>query len=130
MKKLSQSSIEFFTLVGLGLVVAIFFVAFSINEVKEFGDKKEFFLIKDLALKLQKEVGVAANVEDGYIRTFTLPEKLDNIVDYFIIIKNNTITINSSKTVYTVAIPNTAGKNFTKGTNTVEKINGTIYVNR
>ena len=130
MKKLSQSSIEFFTLVGLGLVVAIFFVAFSINEVKEFGDQKEFFLIKDLALKLQKEVGVAANVEDGYIRTFTLPEKLDNIVDYFIIIKNNTITINSSKTVYTVAIPNTAGKNFTKGTNTVEKINGTIYVNR
>ena len=130
MKKLSQSSIEFFTLVGLGLVVAIFFVAFSINEVKEFGDKKEFFLIEDLALKLQKEVGVAANVEDGYIRTFTLPEKLDNIVDYFIIIKNNTITINSSKTVYTVAIPNTAGKNFTKGTNTVEKINGQIYVNR
>lgn len=130
MKKLSQSSIEFFTLVGLGLVVAIFFVAFSINEIKEFGDKKEFFLIKDLALKLQKEVGVAANVEDGYIRTFTLPEKLDNIVDYFIIIKNNTITINSSKTVYTVAIPNTAGKNFTKGTNTVEKINGQIYVNR
>ena len=130
MKKLSQSSIEFFTLVGLGLVVAIFFVAFSINEIKEFGDQKEFFLIKDLALKLQKEVGVAANVEDGYIRTFTLPEKLDNIVDYFIIIKNNTITINSSKTVYTVAIPNTAGKNFTKGTNTVEKINGTIYVNR
>ena len=130
MKKLSQSSIEFFTLVGLGLVVAIFFVAFSINEIEEFGDKKEFFLIKDLALKLQKEVGVAANVEDGYIRTFTLPEKLDNIVDYFIIIKNNTITINSSKTVYTVAIPNTAGKNFTKGTNTVEKINGTIYVNR
>ena len=130
MKKLSQSSIEFFTLVGLGLVVAIFFVAFSINEIQEFGDKKEFFLIKDLALKLQKEVGVAANVEDGYIRTFTLPEKLDNIVDYFIIIKNNTITINSSKTVYTVAIPNTAGKNFTKGTNTVEKINGTIYVNR
>ena len=130
MKKLSQSSIEFFTLVGLGLVVAIFFVAFSINEIQEFGDKKEFFLIKDLALKLQKEVGVAANVEDGYIRTFTLPEKLDNIVDYFIIIKNNTITINSSKTVYTVAIPNTAGKNFTKGTNTVEKINGQIYVNR
>ena len=130
MKKLSQSSIEFFTLVGLGLVVAIFFVAFSINEIKEFGDQKEFFLIKDLALKLQKEVGVAANVEDGYIRTFTLPEKLDNRVDYFIIIKNNTITINSSKTVYTVAIPNTAGKNFTKGTNTVEKINGTIYVNR
>jgi len=130
MKKLSQSSIEFFTLVGLGLVVAIFFVAFSINEIEEFGDKKEFFLIKDLALKLQKEVGVAANVEDGYIRTFTLPEKLDNIVDYFIIIKNNTITINSSKTVYTVAIPNTAGKNFTKGTNTVEKINGQIYVNR
>lgn len=121
---------EFFTLVGLAFLSTIIFVALSTNEIKEFRDKKEFFLVKDLALKLQKEVSIAASVEDGYERSFELPDKLGNIVDYFTIIRNNTITINSSKTVFLVLIPNTAGKNFTKGSNKIEKISGVVYVNK
>jgi len=125
----AQSSMEFFILVGLAFVAVIFFVGFSVNEVREFRDAKEFFLIKDLALKLQKEVGIAASVEDGYERSFTLPDKLENIVDYFITIRNNTLTINSSKTVFSVAIVNVTG-DFTKGSNNIEKrTNGRIYVN-
>jgi len=130
MKKLSQTSIEFFFFTGIAFLILILFLVISVNEIKDFRDQKEFFLLKDLALKLQKEVSIAASVEDGYVRSFSLPDKLENIFDYFIIIKNNTITINSSKTVYIVSIPNTLGKNFTKGTNIVEKINGQIYVNR
>lgn len=130
MHKKSQSSMEFFTLVGLAFLVVIIFVAVSANEVKEFRDTKEFLLIKDLALKLQKEVAIAASVENGYVRNFDLPDKLENIVDYSTIIRNNTLTINSSKTVFSVAIPNTAGKNFTKGANKIEKISGVVYVNR
>lgn len=125
----SQSSMEFFTLVGLAFVAVIIFVAVSANEVKEFRDQKEFFLIKDLALKLQKEVSIAASVEDGYERIFNLPDKLENIVDYSMRIRNNTITINSSKTVFSVAIVNVTG-DFTKGSNKIEKRNnGRIYVN-
>ena len=126
----SQSTIEFFTLVGLAFLAVILFVAVSANEIKEFRDQKEFFLIKDLALKLQREVSIAATVEDGYERNFNLPEKLENIVDYYSIIGNNTITINSSKAIFSVAIPETAGKNFTKGNNKIEKISGNVYVNR
>jgi hypothetical protein len=128
MKK-AQSSIEFFTLMGLAFLAVILFVAVSANEVREFRDTKEFFLIKDLALKLQKEVTLAAVAEDGYERSFTLPDKLDNIVDYYIQIRNNTITINSSKTVFSVPIVNVTGQ-FTKGSNEIEKDNnGRIYVN-
>lgn len=126
----AQSSMEFFTLVGLAFLMTILFIAVSANEVKEFKDTKEFFLIKDLALKLQKEVTIAASVEDGYERSFTLPERLESNVDYFIVIRNNTITINSTKTVFSVPIPATFGKNFTKGSNIVEKDNGRVYVNR
>ena len=129
MHEKSQVSIEFFTLIGLAFLMLIIIVAASANEVKEFRDRKEFFLIKDLALKLQKEVSIAASVEDGYERSFTLPDKLENIVDYFITIRNNTLTINSSKTVFSVAIVNVTG-DFTKGSNKIEKrTNGRIYVN-
>tara|TARA_Y100000310_G_scaffold255534_2_gene263037 strand:- start:2245 stop:2613 length:369 start_codon:yes stop_codon:yes gene_type:complete len=121
---------EFFSLVGLAFLMVILFVVISVNEVKEFRDKKEFLLIKDLALKLQKEVSIAASVEDGYERSFDLEEELENIVDYFMVIGNETLTINSSRAVFSVAIPETLGKNFTKGTNKIEKENGEIYINR
>ena len=121
---------EFFALVGLAFLAVILFVALSVNEVREFRDAKEFLLIKDLAFKLQKEVSIAATVEDGYERSFIIPEKLENIVDYFVVIGNNTLTINSSKTVFSVAVPKTAGKNFTKGSNKIEKIDGVVYINR
>ncbi len=125
----AQSSTEFFTLIGLAFLAIILFVAISVNEVKEFRDQKEFLLVKDLALKLQKEVNIAASVEDGYERSFELPDKLEGIVDYFIIVKNNTISINSSKAVFSVAIPRTFGKNFTKRSNKIEKTSGRVYIN-
>lgn len=130
--KKSQTSMEFFLLMGLAFLAVIIFVGVSANEIKEFKDTKDFLLIKDLALKLQKEVSIAASVEDGYKRDFTLPDKLENSVDYSIVNildKNNTITINSSKAVFSVRVPLMHGKNFTKGSNTVERISGKIYIN-
>ena len=120
---------EFFTLTGLAFLAVIIFVAASASEVKDFTNQKKFFLIKDLTLRLQKEAGLAASVEDGYERRFSLPDKLDSTVDYFITTKNNTITVNSSNTVFSVAMPSIKG-NFTKGSNKIEKISGEIYINR
>jgi len=126
----SQSSTEFLIFAGLGFVMVIIFVILAVNEVKEFSDTKEFFLVKDLALKLQKEIFIASSVSDGYERSFDLPSKLDNFLEYSIIItNNNTITINSSISVFSVKIPSISG-NFTNGTNKIEKIGGKIYANR
>ncbi len=130
MHKKSQSSMEFFALVGLAFLATILFAAITVNEVKEFSDQKEFLMIKDLALRLQKEVAIAASVEDGYERSFTLEDKLEGKVDYFTIITNSSISINSSKAAFSARIPLIYGKNFTKGSNKVEKINGKVYVNR
>ncbi len=130
MKCKCQSATEFLIFVGLAFIAAIFFAIASANEAKEFKDAKEFLLVKDLALNLQKEVIMAATAEDGYERSFTLPEELENTFDYLTGIENTTLTINSSKSVFSVAVPYTSGKNFTKGTNKVEKADGTVYINR
>ena len=130
MHKKSQSSMEFFALVGLAFLATILFAAITVNEVKEFSDQKEFLMIKDLALRLQKEVAIAASVEDGYERGFTLEDKLEGKVDYFTIVTNRSISINSSKAAFSVRIPLIYGKNFTKGSNKVEKLSGKVYVNR
>ncbi|MEK6949082.1 MAG: hypothetical protein AABX34_02595 [Nanoarchaeota archaeon] len=130
MKMKAQSSMEFFALVGLAFLVTILFAAITVNEVEEFSDQKEFLMIKDLALRLQKEVAIAASVEDGYERSFTLEDKLDSKVDYFTIVTNTSINVNSSKAAFSVRIPLIYGKNFTKGGNKIEKTDGRIYVNR
>lgn len=124
----SQSSMEFFILVGILAMIIVIFVAASAGEVKEFSDQRKFFLIKDLALKLQKEVFIASSVEDGYERNFTIPEKLENTLEYSIITQNRTITVNSSTTAFSVAIPNVYG-NFSKGLNIITKTDGGIYAN-
>ena len=130
MHKKSQSSMEFFALVGLAFLATILFVAITVNEVKEFSNQKKFLIIKDLALRLQKEVTIAAYAEDGYERSFTLEDKLEGKIDYFVIVTNSSINVNSSKAAFSVRIPLIYGKNFTKGSNMVEKTNGKVYVNK
>ena len=83
--------------------------------------------VKDLALKLQKELFIAATVEDGYARFFEIPDKLDNI-NYSLTTQNSTIAVQSKNGFYLVSIPKTVG-NVSKGNNKVNKTGGVIYIN-
>lgn len=123
----SQVSSEFFIFVGLAFLIAIAFALASLDQLQDFRLEKESEAVKDLALKLQKEMIIAASVEDGYIRSFEIPGKLDNI-DYFLTVQNNTIIVRSKNSFYTLSIPKAMG-NFTKGINTINKTGDVIYIN-
>ena len=123
----SQVSFEFFIFVGLAFLIAIAFSLASLDQLQEFRIEKESEAVKDLALKLQKELLLAATVEEGYIRVFEIPEKLENI-DYFLTVQNNTIIIESKNGFYTLSVPKATG-NLTKGENKINKTGGVIYIN-
>lgn len=123
----AQISAEFFLLVGLAFLIAIAFEIVSLDQLNDFRAQKENEAIIDLALKLQKELLLAAVVEDGYVRVFDIPNKIDSI-NYSIIALNSTITVQSKNSVYTVSTPKAVG-NISKGTNTINKIGGVIYIN-
>lgn len=122
----AQISAEFFVFVGLAFLIAIAFEIASLEQLNDFRLQKESEAVKDLALKLQKEVLTAAAVEDGYVRAFEIPEKLDN-VNYTLTTLNYTITIKSKNAFYIVPIPRAIGV-VGKGTNTINKTNGVIYI--
>lgn len=123
----AQISAEFFILLSIGLLIAIGFEIASLNQLREFRIQKENEMIKDVALKLQKELFIAASVEDGYVRTFQIPDKLDAI-NYSITTANATIFVQSKQGFYVVTIPSIVG-NVSKGTNVINKSSGVIYVN-
>ena len=120
---------EFFIFIGLtALAVGIFTLA-SLDQIKEFYDKREYIFLKDLALKLQTEINLAATAEDGYQRQFTIPDRLGNTVNYSIIIKNNeTLIVYSDKSLHVVSVPKVIG-NITKNTNTITKSGGVVNLN-
>ena len=81
-----------------------------------------------MALKLQRELFLASAVEDGYFRTFALPDNLEGI-DYSLITRNSTITVLSKNSLFIVAIPYIIG-NASKGANAINKTGGVIYLGR
>ena len=123
----AQVSTEFFILIGLGLLVAIAFEIASLDQLKEFRIQKENDAVRDLAHKLQKELLIAASVEDGYVRTFKVPDNLDNF-NYSITTQNSTLFVQSKNGFYIITIPSIVG-NISKGINVINKTEGIIYVN-
>jgi len=123
----AQITAEFYILLGISFLIAIAFEIASLQQLNDFRKQKEDEFVKDIALKLQKEVLLAANVEDGYVRVFQIPDKLDNI-DYFLTVQNYTVNVQSKNAFYIVQIPKAIG-NMTKGTNVINKTGGVIYIN-
>ena len=124
----SQVSFEFLMLVGMAFIVSLVFSALSLKDLNSFKVQNENDAVKDLALKLQQETIIAAGVEDGYVRDFSIPDKLDSI-NYSLNVYNSSLIIVQSKNgFYLVQIPRIDGS-FAKGTNRINKTNGVIYVN-
>lgn len=123
----AQISAEFFVFLGLGFLIAIAFDIASINQLNDFRTEKESEAVRDLALKLQMELSIAANVEDGYVRIFGIPDALDSI-NYSVTIQNSTVIVQSKNSIYLSSIPKVIG-NISKGTNVINKSGGVIYIN-
>ena len=123
----AQISAEFFILMGFIFLIAISLEIISIDQLNDFRVSKESEAVKDIALKIQKEFFIAAAVEDGYVRSFKIPDNL-NSINYSLTTLNSTITVKSKNSLYIVSIPKAIG-NISKGTNKINKTGGVIYIN-
>ena len=123
----AQVSMEFVFLIGLAFMVMIVFVSSTRSEFDELRSEEERSLVKDVSVMVQHELVIASNVEEGYIRTFNIPLKLDGI-SYTMQIINNTLLTSSEDYEYVLNVPSVEG-NIQKGDNTINKTNGIIYLN-
>lgn len=127
MKK-SQIALEFVLFFSIAIfVMTVLLVTFyEIN--KNTVDEKITMKMDDFHYSIQSELILASQMNDGYVRSFSLPSSLEN-TDYNMSIINNNIVLSYNGLTHYKKIPYTIG-NLVKGTNTLTKTNNTIYLNQ
>jgi hypothetical protein len=123
----AQVAMEFVILVSIVFMVMIVFTAFIMDYTAEEREQREYILLKDVFYAVQGEINLATTVEDGYSRTFTVPQKIEGI-NFTIYIEDGLLWVMSNKSEYVDDIPDLVG-NITKGNNTITKDGGVVYLN-
>jgi hypothetical protein len=123
----SQSSFEFLLLVGVMFFAVILVVGATYSNIAALAEKRGFLMVKDMAHVIQNELVLAAQVEDGYARSFLIPEKLGNR-PYTLVVINNSLTVSTDEASYAVRIPRVQGSP-AKGVNNITKIDNVVVLN-
>ncbi len=122
-----QVAMEFMILSGVLLFVFIIMLGIISSNMAYTNKKKVNLYGEDVLTKVQKEINLASRVLDGYSREFYLPQKLGT-KNYSISIFNDEVVISTDVEDFWRKIPNVTG-NIQKGTNTISKSNGVVYLN-
>jgi uncharacterized protein (UPF0333 family) len=122
----AQVAVEFLMLIVLLFSIFMIYTIGTRNKMDEIRDQKEYALLADVARMAQNEILTASRVEDGYYRTFELPETLDG-VNYTIGIVSMMIQASTENHEYILAIPTVNGT-VKKGDNVITKENGIIKI--
>ncbi len=125
--KQSQITTEFLIIICFIFVISLSFISAAGIQMKGFSDNNKKELIEDFGESLKKEIRIASTVRNGYERKITLPEKIDSSIDYSITMKNSTLIIYTEEYEFVTIIPKTIG-NLSNGSNTIRKINGSVYI--
>ena len=123
----AQSSFEFLLLIGVVFVGVILIIGATYQDIAATTQKKEFLLVQDVAYVVQNELVLAAQVEDGYHRSFLLPALLNGRT-YSATIVGNSVTISTQKATYSVRIPSVQGS-LAKGMNNITKEDNIVVLN-
>ena len=126
--KKSQITLEFLLLIAFLSVMSFGFIYAAGVQLKSFSDNRRTDVVNDFGKMVKRELDLASIVQDGYQREFTLPKQIENKMDYTITLSSTTVIIRAEPDAYSAIVPAAVGS-LQKGTNTIKKINNTIFIN-
>ena len=121
-----QVAIEFMSIVGVVFFIFMIILIIFLEKSTEVNRQKELLLVDDMAKSIQKEALLAEQVGEGYQRSFVIPSSIDQY-NFSIITTPGEITVKTDHYDIQKRIPNIIG-NFSRGSNTITKTQGTIRV--
>lgn len=128
--KKAQTAIELIIIMSFLIFFFIIFIGIIQGKMQEKTDEKKTIIIKDIVKTVQEEIDLAVKSTDGYERQFNLPQKIIND-DYEINTFEGIVYANTTDGKHAIAvnIKNITGT-ISKGTNTITKQDGIIYLNQ
>lgn len=118
---------EFITVIGFLMVMLVLFSLAAGSRLMDLLGEKEYVLARNLVHEAKAELTLAAELESGYNRTFTLPQTLEG-TDYTISLSNSTITLATQSFVIESSTIDVSGA-LVKGNNTITKKGNAIRLN-
>lgn len=128
--KKAQSAVEFMIIVMfLVFLMIILFEAIYENRAAKINAQRDIFM-NDVALAIKDEINLAHSASDGYMRIFKVPAEAFG-VSFNASIREGDIYLASydGKHALAHAVANVTG-DVKIGDNLIEKINGSVYLNR
>ncbi len=127
----AQIAIEFIMLAGMAIIILLVILIATALISSDKADETTYFELTDFGMGLQRELILAAEMQEGYNRIIDIPERI-NGRDYGITMWSNAETSHMTidymgREIY-FATPKTIGE-LTKGINRITKQNGSIYIN-
>jgi hypothetical protein len=126
----AQSAVEFMIIVGAMMVFMVAFLgALEANRADKIRENRDI-LLNDVAMSIQDEVNLAYSASDGYARNFNVIGDAYGS-SFNASIRDNSVFVRTDDGKHAVAQPimNVSG-DIKIGQNVIEKINGTVYLNR
>ena len=130
MKRLkSQSAIEFIVLASFMLLVIVGFFAVASSKALDSREGANQKIAQDIAEFAYREIETAKSVNDGYARTFAMPQAINGVNYSISIIDNRELIADYLGHEYIKFLPSNVTGNIIKGNNKISKSNGIIFVN-
>lgn len=124
-----QVVIEFLIITGIAMIVGMLYLALSANLMMTKSEEQRIAALNDIGYMIQDEIILATTVQDGYSRTFTIPEKASRFTYEVALTSPTTVTLQSGSVTANYRIPEVdAGSTLAKGENTITK-RGAVEVN-
>lgn len=123
----AQIAIEFMSIVGLAMLVVVVFTGVLYYLSYTYSEEKNINRLRDLGYSLQNELILASEVEYGYERTLTIPDKIEG-TGYSISQTTTNLVLRYKQTELVFPIPQVTSS-LSKGCNKVTKdINGNVTI--
>ena len=125
----SQSSMEFMVLATFMLLVIVGFFGVTSSKVLEAREDINRRIAEDIADFSYREIEIATAVNDGYKKSFSMPQNVNGVNYSINIVDNIELTVIYLDYEHVRFLPANVTGNITKGLNTISRNNSIIYIN-
>ena len=120
---------EFIVLATFMLLVIVGFFGVTSSKVLEAREDINRKIAEDIADFAYREIEIATSVNDGYKKSFSMPQNVNGVNYSIKIVDNIELTVIYLDYEHVRFLPSNVTGNITKGLNTISRNNRIIYIN-